>query len=365
MFFSDMLPGVTIPGDQKTKTMTNNLSATSRILVAFASGALITLFFHPAWKIDLYAPQYPEGLSLYIWINGLSGDVDIINGLNHYIGMRHITADMFPEFIFIPYVVGFFMLFGMMVAVTGRRKLLFYYLTLTIIGAILVVYDLYRWGYDYGHNLDPKAAIQVPGLFYQPPVIGHKRLLNFDAYSYPDAGGWIVIGAGILVGLIWLFEWEKHRSTSNKRKILISSAITTFLLMIVFSSCTAKPEPFVAGKDECYVCKMGMADFRFGGEVITKKGKIYKFDDAGCMINFLKSGNLEEKEIAQRVMMNYEKPNEFINIKDTWFLVSPQLKSPMNSNAAGFTDKAAAEKIKESKPGEIIRWNELFQQAKR
>ena len=81
--------------------MNNHLSITSRILVAFASGALVAVFFLPAWRIDLFAPQYPEGLTLNIWINGVSGDVDIINGLNHYIGMKHITESMFPEFKYI------------------------------------------------------------------------------------------------------------------------------------------------------------------------------------------------------------------------------------------------------------------------
>jgi copper chaperone NosL len=93
--------------------MKQKLSVTSRILVAFASGALIAVFFLPAWRIDLFAPQYPEGLTMNIWINKLTGQVDIINGLNHYIGMKHITVDMFPEFKFLPYVVGFFMLLGM------------------------------------------------------------------------------------------------------------------------------------------------------------------------------------------------------------------------------------------------------------
>ena len=126
--------------------MKNKLSVTSRILVAFASGALIAVFFLPAWRIDLFAPQYPEGLTMNIWINGLTGDVDVINGLNHYIGMKHITVDMFPEFKFLPYVVGFFMLLGMIVAITGKRKFLFIYLVLTVIGGALAMYDFYSMG---------------------------------------------------------------------------------------------------------------------------------------------------------------------------------------------------------------------------
>lgn len=195
--------------------MKNNLTTTSRILVAFASGALVCAFFLPVWRIDLFAPQYPEGLMMNIWINGLSGDVEIINGLNHYIGMKHISVDMFPEFTFLPYVVGFFMLLGMLVAITGKRKFLLWYLILTVIGGALAVYDFYRWGYDYGHNLDPNAAIRVPGLSYQPPLFGHKRLLNFDAYSFPDVGGWVVVGASALAFTVWFVEWYRHRKKTT------------------------------------------------------------------------------------------------------------------------------------------------------
>src|SRR3954471_13747425 len=113
--------------------MKNHLTTVSRILVAFASGALVAVFFLPVWRIDLFAPQYPEGLSMYIWINNITGQVDIVNGLNHYIGMKQITVAMFPEFKFLPYIVGGFMLLGLTIAVTGSRKLLLYYLVLTLI----------------------------------------------------------------------------------------------------------------------------------------------------------------------------------------------------------------------------------------
>lgn len=194
----------------QANVMKNKLSISSRILVSFASGALVAVFFLPVWRIDLFAPQYPEGLMMNIWINGLSGDVDIINGLNHYIGMKHISVTMFPEFNFLPWIVAFFMLLGILVSVTGSRKFLLYYLLLTVLGGALAMYDFYKWGYDYGHNLDPNAAIQVPGFSYQPPLLGHKRLLNFDAYSFPDTGGWVVIGASALAFLVWLIEWRRH-----------------------------------------------------------------------------------------------------------------------------------------------------------
>lgn len=72
-----------------------------------------------------------------------------------------------------------------------------------VLFSILALVDFYRWEYAYGHNLDPHAAIQVPGMTYQPPLIGYKQLLNFGAYSYPHGGGWFYI-AGVSLACIIL-----------------------------------------------------------------------------------------------------------------------------------------------------------------
>src|SRR5215213_7277577 len=193
------------------------MSLPSRIIIAIASLALTASFFLPVWFIFLIAPQYPEGLTMNIWLNKITGQVDIINGLNHYIGMKHIKAEMFPEFNFLVYIVGFFILFGLTVALTGKRKLLFSYLIITVLGGIAAMVDFYKWSYDYGHNLDPKAAIQIPGFSYQPPLIGHKTLLNFDAYSYPDSGGWVVIIAGLIIFAVYGYEWWRNRKEKTSR----------------------------------------------------------------------------------------------------------------------------------------------------
>lgn len=335
----------------------NKLSIASRILVAFASGALVAVFFLPAWRIDLFAPQYPEGLTMNIWINGLSGDVEVINGLNHYIGMKHITVGMFPEFKYLPYVVGFFMLLGMAVAITGSRKFLLVYLGLTAVGGALAMYDFYQWGYDYGHNLDPTAPIQVPGLSYQPPLFGHKRLLNFDAYSFPDVGGWIVIGAAALAFTVWFVEWYRHRHISKKTK-QTPLLLIAFVLTIV--SCNTKPSPFEAGKDVCHFCKMSITDTRFGGELITKKGKIFKFDDLRCMISFLKAGTETDNNLSQKLTINFEKPNTFLEVDKAVFVISPELKSPMGSHTAGFETKEAATRFSQGKQAEITDWKTLL-----
>jgi copper chaperone NosL len=74
--------------------------------------------------------------------------------------------------------------------------------------------DFYRWGYAYGHELDEHAAIKVPGMSYQPPVIGTKQLLNFHAASWPDVGAWIValcLAVGVTVAIL---EWRRGQRGS-------------------------------------------------------------------------------------------------------------------------------------------------------
>jgi len=185
---------------------------TSRILIGLAALIMAIIYFVPFWQILMWAPQYPEGLTMKIWINKLSGDVEIINGLNHYIGMKHIKVEMFPEFKIMPWIVAGLMTIGLLAAVTGRKLIAWMFiLAITATGVVGLV-DFYLWGYDYGHNLDPTAPIQIPGLSYQPPLIGSKQLLNFLAYSGPDTGGWIMITSFGLTALAIFMDFRKNKS---------------------------------------------------------------------------------------------------------------------------------------------------------
>lgn len=173
-----------------------------RWLMALAGGFLLFLFVFPMWRITLEAPQFPEGLYMNIWINkitGTGGDniIQNINILNHYIGMKKIEPDSIPELAYFPYIVIGMSLLGFLFAAINNKWLyLFWFVSLLILGA-LGIYDFYLWEYDYGHNLDPKAPIQVPGMVYQPPLFGRKDLLNFIAYSYPATGA-LFIGLSMI-----------------------------------------------------------------------------------------------------------------------------------------------------------------------
>jgi copper chaperone NosL len=337
------------------------ISTKYRIIIAIAALALIIVFFVPVWSIYLIAPQYPEGLSMQIWLDKITGQVEIINGLNHYIGMKHIDAHMFPEFEYMIYILGFFILIALLVAITGSPKLLLGYLILSVVAGIAALVDFYKWGYDYGHNLDPTAAIQVPGLSYQPPLIGHKTLLNFDAYSYPDTGAWIIIAVTGVLFLIWFLEFRKNKKNASMpvQKTQLATVALASVFMLV--SCTPKAEKIAFGKDSCVECKMTIMDSKFGGEIVTKKGKVYKFDDAKCIAGFLNKRVVGLSEIHQTLFVDYNGNEEFIPVSKVEFVVSSQFKSPMGGNAAAFNGvKVAEEKSKEIPGSKVTNWATLY-----
>ncbi len=189
----------------KKKTTIKSLHRAILIVCGMALFAVIAL---PIWRIELDAAQYPEGLELLIYSYRLDGQVDIINGLNHYIGMKTLHADDFIEFTVLPYIIGVFALVFLLVGLLGRRRWLNVLFVGFLVFGVVAMVDFWRWLYDYGHDLDPAAPIKVPGMAYQPPMIGFKQLLNFGAYSIPDVGGWIFIGCGVLIAYCVVAEWR-------------------------------------------------------------------------------------------------------------------------------------------------------------
>jgi len=188
-----------------------SITSANRIILIVCSLALAAVIFLPIWRIELDAAQYPEGLELQIYSNKLAGNVEIINGLNHYIGMKTLHADDFIEFTVLPYLIGFFALCFLLVGIRGKRKWIYALFAAFLLFGIVAMVDFYRWLYDYGHDLDPNAPIIVPGMAYQPPLIGFKQLLNFGAYSIPDIGGWIFIGVGLALAYCTGREFLTHK----------------------------------------------------------------------------------------------------------------------------------------------------------
>lgn len=191
---------------------TNSLSKLSIILLSISGIGLVISIFVPIWAIYLEAPQYPEGLGMFLHANKITGDYEIINGLNHYIGMKTIHQEDFWEFKVLPYALGFFAVLAFLFAFLKKKWGLYLFTVLFLLFGVAFMVDFWLWEYDYGHNLNPNAPIIVPGMSYQPPLLGFKQLLNFGAYSYPDVGGWIMFAVGIISLVLSVLEFK----SSNK-----------------------------------------------------------------------------------------------------------------------------------------------------
>ena len=109
-----------------------------RLLSVIAVVCLLMLFFFPLWEITLIAPQYPDGITMYIWINQITGDspgtLQNINILNHYVGMKMIEPDSIPELVYFPWVVGGLAVFGLIAAAVNKS---WFYFTFTLAFIVL------------------------------------------------------------------------------------------------------------------------------------------------------------------------------------------------------------------------------------
>lgn len=185
-----------------------------RLLLVVAALCLVGAYLFPLWNMTMFAPQYPAGLRLDIHSYKLEGgnggqDITEINVLNHYIGMRDLEAADFTEFKWIPFVVGILGLLFLRAAVLGR---LAHLLDVLVLYVYFGLFSLWSFGYkmyQYGHNLDPKAAVRVDP--FMPPLFGGKQLANFEVYSYPQAGSYALSAVALLLALAFLLAWRESR----------------------------------------------------------------------------------------------------------------------------------------------------------
>ena len=200
------------------------------IIMIIGALLLLGLFKFPLWNIMLGAPQYPDPLGMNIYIDGIQGvsefDLQNIDGLNHYIGMKTIpTADEMWEFSMFPKVIFGMVLLGVIIGLLGYfekvsyKYFLGWFLFMSVLG-ILGMYDFNNWLVDYGGNLDPHAIIKVTNpdgtpMSYKPPLIGFKKLLNFDVTSLPHTGGYLMfIGMSLTLVAFWLGRQTSLKTTT-------------------------------------------------------------------------------------------------------------------------------------------------------
>ncbi|MCH6269482.1 MULTISPECIES: hypothetical protein [Neobacillus] len=175
----------------------SKLSITSALLIGLSAVLLVVSIFFPWWKMLFYAPQYPEGLNIIVYPNKLKGEIDIINGLNHYIGMSNFSEENFPELGYLIYLISGLAVLTLITAILRNKKVLYGLISIFVIGGLAGVLDLHSALKKYGTNLDPKAPIHMDP--FVPPIIGENTVANFTTHSILGTGVYFVIAAFILL----------------------------------------------------------------------------------------------------------------------------------------------------------------------
>jgi hypothetical protein len=185
-----------------------------RLLLIAAAALLAATFVVPLWNLTMFAPQYQEGLRLDIYSYKLQGgndgqDIKEINVLNHYIGMRDLAAEDFTEFKWMPFAIGVLALLALRAAVHGKVATL---VDVVVLFTYFGGFSLWSFGYKlyrYGHDLSPTAAVKVPP--FMPPIFGFRQIANFEVYSYPRPGTYLMAGAVVVLLLALFLAWREYR----------------------------------------------------------------------------------------------------------------------------------------------------------
>jgi copper chaperone NosL len=200
--------------DREYSFFHKSLNMWSRLILLLAAVIVAAAVFFPLWKLHLIAPQYADGLDMQIYAykiegGGLNGnDLDEINLLNHYIGMKSIEQADFSEMQILPFMFGVFFLLAMRAAVFGEMKAVVdLFMVASYFGVFSIGAFYYRL-YSYGHNLDPTAP--MPTEPFTPLIFGTQKIANFTQSSYPELGTYLLwVFMALLLAAIWFSRRAK------------------------------------------------------------------------------------------------------------------------------------------------------------
>jgi len=193
-----------------------------RLMLVAAAVLLLGIYVFPLWNMTMFAPQYPDGLRLGIYSYKLEGgnngqDIAEINVLNHYIGMHDLVADDFTEFKWLPFAAGALALLALRAVVHGRMAAL---LDVLVLFFYFAAFSLWSFGYrmwSYGHNLAPTASVKVDP--FMPPMFGFKQLANFEVYSYPAIGSYLMAGSALLMIGAFVLAWRESKQAAGSGRL--------------------------------------------------------------------------------------------------------------------------------------------------
>jgi copper chaperone NosL len=141
-------------------------------------------------------------------------------------------------------------------------------------------------------------------------------------------------------------------------KNLCFISILFFTLFLV--SCSTGPEPIAYGHDGCAYCEMTIMDQRYGTELVTTKGKIFKFDSVECLVKYFKDGEVDQQNVKLVLLTPFNHPETLEDANHSYILHSQGLPSPMGMFLTAFKDEATAKKFQQETGGTIYTWQELL-----
>jgi copper chaperone NosL len=134
---------------------------------------------------------------------------------------------------------------------------------------------------------------------------------------------------------------------------------SALVVLLLFSGCSLQPQPINYGSDECALCKMAIIDQKFGAEIVTKKGKIFKFDSDECLVNFVREGNVKESDVASYWMIDAMQPKKLIDATKAFYIHTENFPSPMGGNISAFETKEELLQFKQQYAGDEWSWDDV------
>jgi hypothetical protein len=178
-------------------------------LVAAAVLLFISIFF-PYWKITLFAPQYPQGLTASMYVNRLTGDVQEIDGLNHYIGMKPLgEAAVLERTLSVFIIIGIALLIAAAVYVHSPFAL--FLCIPAVLYPAFFLGDLYFWMRTFGTNLDKRAPLSSAIKPFVPPLLGEGKIAQFSTTATWETGLYMSIAASVLILLGLYFHRKAYK----------------------------------------------------------------------------------------------------------------------------------------------------------
>jgi copper chaperone NosL len=230
-----------------------------------------------------------------------------------------------------------------------------------VLVAIAGLADFWRWSWDFGHNLDMDTAIiKVPGMVYQPPIIGTKQILNFHASSWPHWGGVAACLAMVLAAVAVLVELRRSRvERPAPRRVLKPSSVAAALVGLLMIGCRTGDVPHLAYDDSesCAVCRMAVTDNRYGAALVRTTGKTVRFDSIECLASFYSQLAAGESAGVTAWVTDFTMPGTLMRADSARYLKSDSRRaSPMGKGLLAVAHDADATRLQSEWEGTLLEW---------